>query len=168
MKTDFRGSTRPQAGFTLFETVATLVLVSFAMGAAAMVLSTGAKVVQQRTQFESRSLEDANCVARIEAAFQGRPVSAIDNELDKTENAVCKSGVKVVVTRMTLSETGRDGDGRIMRIVPDKSGELRLVTVTADKLTYRRIFSEPELSAAAAPAPGADSGAAGSEKKEGA
>ncbi len=137
----------PAAGFTLFETVATLVMVSFAMGAAAMVLSTGAKVAQQRTQFEGRSLEAANCMARMEAAFEGRPVADIDRELAQGKNAVCGSGVQVSVTRMKLSESGRDNDGRRLRIVPDEAGELRLVTVTADKFTYSRLFAEAKTAA---------------------
>lgn len=149
MRTDPRNGLRSKAGFALLEVVMTIIIVGMALGTAAMVLGTAVKVVQMRTAQNNRSLAAENCMARIEAAFQGRPVA----ELDKGGAAsVCKSGVTVEVMPMSI-ETDKDGqvtEGRTnYAAVPHTSSTspLRLVTVKADGHTYRRLFSYPKFDA---------------------
>ena len=150
MRTDQRNGLRTKAGFALLEVVMTIIIVGLAMGTAAMVLGTAVKVVQTRTALDNRSLVAENCMARIEAAFQGRPVA----ELDGGAASVCKSmsGVKVDVTKMEMYEDGQDSDGRknyYANFYTGNNSSLRLVTVKADGHTYRRLFSYPELNATA-------------------
>lgn len=117
-----------------------------AMGAAAMVLGTAVKVVQMRTALDNRSLAAENCMARIEAAFQGRPVA----ELDSGAASVCKSGVTVNVTVMSMHDDGKYSDERknyAAKFDTSNDSSLRLVTVKADGHTYRRLFSYPTLNA---------------------
>ena len=78
MRTDQRNGLRSKAGFALLEVVMTIIIVGLAMGTAAMVLGTAAKVIQMRTALDNRSLAAENCMARIEAAFRGRPVAELD------------------------------------------------------------------------------------------
>ena len=116
------------------------------MGTAAMVLGTAVKVVQMRTALDNRSLAAENCMARIEAAFQGRPVA----ELDSGAASVCKSGVTVNVTFMSMYDDGKDSDERknyAAKFDTRNDSSLRLVTVKADGHTYRRLFSYPTLNA---------------------
>ena len=153
MRTDPRNGLRSKGGFALLEVVMTIIIVGMALGTAAMVLGTAVKVVQMRTAQNNRSLAAENCMARIEAAFQGRPVA----ELDKGGAAsVCQSMSGVTVNVMPMSiETDKDGqvtEGRTnYAAVPHTSSTspLRLVTVKADGHTYRRLFSYPELNATA-------------------
>lgn len=146
MRTDQRNGLRSKAGFALLEVVMTLIIVGMALGTAAMVLGTAVKVVQMRTAQNNRSLAAENCMARIEAAFQGRPVAELDN------GSVCKPGVTVEVMPMSI-ETDKDGqvtEGRTnYAAVPHTSStsSLRLVTVKADGHTYCRLFSYPTLNA---------------------
>lgn len=150
MKTDQRNGLRSKAGFALLEVVMTIIIVGLAMGAAAMVLGTAAKVVQMRTAQDNRSLRAENCMARIEAAFQGRPVA----ELDGGAASVCESmsGVTVDVMPMSIREDmdghGTEGRTNYAAVPHASSGSpLRLVTVKADDHTYRRLFSYPQLDA---------------------
>ena len=99
MRTDQRNVLLSKAGFALLEVVMTIIIVGLAMGTAAMVLGTAVKVVQMRTALDNRNLAAENCMARIEAAFQGRPVAELD-ELDSGAASVCKPGVTVNVTFM--------------------------------------------------------------------
>ena len=145
-----------KAGFALLEVVMTIIIVGLAMGTAAMVLGTAVKVVQMRTALDNRSLAAENCMARIEAAFQGRPVA----ELDSGAASVCKSGVTVNVTVnvtvMSMYDDGKDSvDGKdsderknyAAKFDTSNDSSLRLVTVKADGHTYRRLFSYPTLNA---------------------
>ena len=146
MRTDQRNGLRSKAGFALLEVVMTIIIVGLAMGTAAMVLGTAAKVVQMRTALDNRSLAAENCMARIEAAFQGRPVA----ELDSGAASVCKSGVTVNVTFMSMYDDGKDSDERknyAAKFCTSNDSSLRLVTVKADGHTYRRLFSYPTLNA---------------------
>ena len=146
MRTDQRNGLRSKAGFALLEVVMTIIIVGLAMGAAAMVLGTAVKVVQMRTALDNRSLAAENCMARIEAAFQGRPVA----ELDSGAASVCKSGVTVNVTVMSMYDDGKDSDERnnyAAKSDTSNDSSLRLVTVKADGHTYRRLFSYPTLNA---------------------
>ena len=146
MRTDQRNGLRSKAGFALLEVVMTIIIVGFAMGAAAMVLGTAVKVVQMRTALDNRSLAAENCMARIEAAFQGRPVA----ELDSGAASVCKSGVTVNVTVMSMHDDGKYSDERknyAAKFNTSNDSSLRLVTVKADGHTYRRLFSYPTLNA---------------------
>lgn len=152
MRTDQRNGLRSKAGFALLEVVMTIIIVGLAMGAAAMVLGTAVKVVQMRTALDNRSLVAENCMARIEAAFQGRPVAELD-ELDERDSgaaSVCKSGVTVNVTVMSMYDDGKDSDERknyAAKSDTSNDSSLRLVTVKADGHTYRRLFSYPTLNA---------------------
>ena len=146
MRTDQRNGLRSKAGFALLEVVMTIIIVGLAMGTAAMVLGTAVKVVQMRTALDNRSLAAENCMARIEAAFQGRPVA----ELDSGAASVCKSGVTVNVTFMSMYDDGKDFDKRknyAAKFDTSNDSSLRLVTVKADGHTYRRLFSYPTLNA---------------------
>ena len=146
MRTDQRNGLRSKAGFALLEVVMTIIIVGLAMGAAAMVLGTAVKVVQMRTALDNRNLAAENCMARIEAAFQGRPVA----ELDSGAASVCKSGVTVNVTVMSMHDDGKDSDERknyAAKSDTSNDSSLRLVTVKADGQTYRRLFSYPTLNA---------------------
>ena len=146
MRTDQRNGLRSKAGFALLEVVMTIIIVGLAMGTAAMVLGTAVKVVQMRTALDNRSLAAENCMARIEAAFQGRPVA----ELDSGAASVCKSGVNVNVTFMSMYDDGKDSDERknyAAKFDTRNDSSLRLVTVKADGHTYRRLFSYPTLNA---------------------
>lgn len=146
MRTDQRNGLRTKAGFALLEAVMTIIIVGLAMGTAAMVLGTAVKVVQMRTALDNRSLAAENCMARIEAAFQGRPVA----ELDSGAASVCKSGVTVNVTFMSMDDDGKDSDERknyAAKFDTSNDSSLRLVTVKADGHTYRRLFSYPTLNA---------------------
>lgn len=146
MRTDQRNGLRSKAGFALLEVVMTIIIVGLAMGTAAMVLGTAVKVVQLRTALDNRSLAAENCMARIEAAFQGRPVA----ELDSGAASVCKSGVTVNVTFMSMDDDGKDSDERknyAAKFDTSNDSSLRLVTVKADGHTYRRLFSYPTLNA---------------------
>lgn len=146
MRTDQRNGLRSKAGFALLEVVMTIIIVGLAMGTAAMVLGTAVKVVQMRTALDNRSLAAENCMARIEAAFQGRPVA----ELDSGAASVCKSGVTVNVTFMSMDDGGKDSDERknyAAKFDTSNDSSLRLVTVKADGHTYRRLFSYPTLNA---------------------
>ena len=149
MRTDQRNGLRSKAGFALLEVVMTIIIVGLAMGTAAMVLGTAAKVVQMRTALDNRSLAAENCMARIEAAFRGRPVAELD-ELDSGAASVCKSGVTVNVTFMSMYDDGKDSDERknyAAKFDTRNDSSLRLVTVKADGHTYRRLFSYPTLNA---------------------
>lgn len=142
MRTDQRNGLRSKAGFALLEVVMTIIIVGLAMGAAAMVLGTAVKVIQMRTALDNRNLAAENCMARIEAAFQGRPVA----ELDSGAASVCKSGVTV----MSMHDDGKDSDERknyAAKSDTSNDSSLRLVTVKADGQTYRRLFSYPTLNA---------------------
>lgn len=152
MRTDQRNGLRTKAGFALLEVVMTIIIVGLAMGTAAMVLGTAVKVVQMRTALDNRSLAAENCMARIEAAFQGRPVA----ELDSGAASVCKPGVTVNVTVMSMYDDGKDSvDGKdsderknyAAKFDTSNDSSLRLVTVKADGHTYRRLFSYPTLNA---------------------
>ena len=146
MRTDQRNGLRSKAGFALLEVVMTIIIVGLAMGTAAMVLGTAVKVVQMRTALDNRSLAAENCMARIEAAFQGRPVA----ELDSGAASVCKSGVTVNVTVMSMHDDGKYSDERknyAAKFDTINDSSLRLVTVKADGHTYRRLFSYPTLNA---------------------
>lgn len=146
MRTDQRNGLRSKAGFALLEVVMTIIIVGLAMGTAAMVFGTAVKVVQMRTALDNRSLAAENCMARIEAAFQGRPVA----ELDSGAASVCKSGVTVNVTVMSMHDDGKDSDERknyAAKFDTSNDSSLRLVTVKADGHTYRRLFSYPTLNA---------------------
>lgn len=146
MRTDQRNGLRSKAGFALLEVVMTIIIVGLAMGTAAMVLGTAVKVVQMRTALDNRSLAAENCMARIEAAFQGRPVA----ELDSGAASVCKPGVTVDVTFMSMDDDGKDSDERknyAAKFDTSNDSSLRLVTVKADGHTYRRLFSYPTLNA---------------------
>ena len=156
MRTDQRNGLRSKAGFALLEVVMTIIIVGLAMGTAAMVLGTAVKVVQMRTALDNRSLAAENCMARIEAAFQGRPVAELDklDKLDSGEASVCKSGVTVNVTVnvtvMSMYDDGKDSDERnnyAAKSDTSNDSSLRLVTVKADGHTYRRLFSYPTLNA---------------------
>lgn len=149
MRTDQRNGLRSKAGFALLEVVMTIIIVGLAMGTAAMVLGTAVKVVQMRTALDNRSLAAENCMARIEAAFQGRPVAELD-EPDSGAASVCKSGVTVNVTFMSMYDDGKDFDERknyAAKFDTSNDSSLRLVTVKADGHTYRRLFSYPTLNA---------------------
>lgn len=146
MRTDQRNGLRSKAGFALLEVVMTIIIVGLAMGTAAMVFGTAVKVVQMRTALDNRNLAAENCMARIEAAFQGRPVA----ELDRGAASVCKSGVTVNVTVMSMHDDGKDSDERknyAAKFYTSNDSSLRLVTVKADGHTYRRLFSYPTLNA---------------------
>lgn len=146
MRTDQRNVLLSKAGFALLEVVMTIIIVGLAMGTAAMVLGTAVKVVQMRTALDNRNLAAENCMARIEAAFQGRPVA----ELDSGAASVCKSGVTVNVTVMSMYDDGKDSDERknyAAKSDTSNDSSLRLVTVKADGHTYRRLFSYPTLNA---------------------
>lgn len=146
MRTDQGNGLRSKAGFALLEAVMTIIIVGLAMGTAAMVLGTAVKVVQMHTALDNRSLAAENCMARIEAAFQGRPVA----ELDSGAASVCKSGVTVNVTFMSMDDDGKDSDERknyAAKLDTSNDSSLRLVTVKADGHTYRRLFSYPTLNA---------------------
>lgn len=145
MRTDQRNGLRSKAGFALLEVVMTIIIVGLAMGTAAMVLGTAVKVIQMRTALDNRSLAAENCMARIEAAFRGRPVAELD-ELDSGAASVCKSGVTV----MSMYDDGKDSDERknyAAKSDTSNDSSLRLVTVKADGHTYRRLFSYPTLNA---------------------
>ncbi|MBE5701482.1 MAG: type II/IV secretion system protein, partial [Sutterella sp.] len=104
------------------------------------------KIIQMRTALDNRNLAAENCMARIEAAFQGRPVA----ELDSGAASVCKSGVTVNVTVMSMHDDGKDSDERknyAAKSDTSNDSSLRLVTVKADGQTYRRLFSYPTLNA---------------------
>ena len=149
MSTDQRNGLRTKAGFALLEVVMTIIIVGLAMGTAAMVLGTAVKDVQMRTALDNRSLAAENCMARIEAAFQGRPVAELD-ELDTSASSFCKSGVTVNVTVMSMDDDGKDSDERnnyAAKFYTSNDSSLRLVTVKADGHTYRRLFSYPTLNA---------------------
>ncbi|WP_288345081.1 type II secretion system protein [uncultured Duodenibacillus sp.] len=149
MRTDQRNGLRSKAGFALLEVVMTIIIVGLAMGTAAMVLGTAVKVVQMRTALDNRSLAAENCMARIEAAFRGRPVAELD-ELDSGAASVCKPGVTVNVTFMSMDDDGKDSDERknyAAKFYTSNDSSLRLVTVKADGHTYRRLFSYPTLNA---------------------
>lgn len=149
MRTDQRNGLRSKAGFALLEVVMTIIIVGLAMGTAAMVLGTAVKVVQMRTALDNRSLAAENCMARIEAVFRGRPVAELD-ELDSGAASVCKSGVAVNVSLMSMHDDGKDSDERknyAAKFYTSNDSSLRLVTVKADGHTYRRLFSYPTLNA---------------------
>ncbi len=149
MRTDQRNCLRSKAGFALLEVVMTIIIVGLAMGTAAMVLGTAAKVIQMRTALDNRSLAAENCMARIEAAFRGRPVAELD-EPDSGAASVCKSGVTVNVTVMSMYDDGKDSDERknyAAKFDTSNDSSLRLVTVKADGHTYCRLFSYPTLNA---------------------
>ena len=149
MRTDQRNGLRSKAGFALLEVVMTIIIVGLAMGTAAMVLGTAVTVVQMRTALDNRSLAAENCMARIEAAFRGRPVAELD-ELDSGAASVCKPGVTVNVTFMSMDDDGKDSDERknyAAKFYTSNDSSLRLVTVKADGHTYRRLFSYPTLNA---------------------
>lgn len=149
MRTDQRNGLRSKAGFALLEVVMTIIIVGLAMGTAAMVLGTAVKVVQMRTALDNRSLAAENCMARIEAVFRGRPVAELD-ELDSGAASVCKPGVTVNVTFMSMDDDGKDSDERknyAAKFYTSNDSSLRLVTVKADGHTYRRLFSYPTLNA---------------------
>ena len=149
MRTDQRNGLRSKAGFALLEVVMTIIIVGLAMGTAAMVLGTAVKVVQMRTALDNRSLAAENCMARIEAAFRGRPVAELA-ELDSGAASVCKPGVTVNVTFMSMDDDGKDSDERknyAAKFDTSNDSSLRLVTVKADGHTYRRLFSYPTLNA---------------------
>ncbi len=149
MRTYQRNGLRSKAGFALLEVVMTIIIVGLAMGTAAMVLGTAVKVVQMRTALDNRNLAAENCMARIEAAFQGRPVAELD-ELDSGAASVCKPGVTVNVTFMSMDDDGKDSDERknyAAKSDTSNDSSLRLVTVKADGHTYRRLFSYPTLNA---------------------
>ena len=149
MRTDQRNGLRSKAGFALLEVVMTIIIVGLAMGTAAMVLGTAAKVIQMRTALDNRSLAAENCMARIEAAFRGRPVAELD-EPDSGAASVCKSGVTVNDTVMSMYDDGKDSDERknyAAKLDTSNDSSLRLVTVKADGHTYRRLFSYPTLNA---------------------
>ena len=149
MRTDQRNVLLSKAGFALLEVVMTIIIVGLAMGTAAMVLGTAVKVVQMRTALDNRNLAAENCMARIEAAFQGRPVAELD-ELDSGAASVCKPGVTVNVTFMSMDDDGKDSDERknyAAKFYTSNDSSLRLVTVKADGHTYRRLFSYPTLNA---------------------
>ena len=149
MRTDQRNGLRSKAGFALLEVVMTIIIVGLAMGTAAMVLGTAVKVVQMRTALDNRSLAAENCMARIEAAFRGRPVAELD-KLDSGTASVCKPGVTVNVTFMSMDDDGKDSDERknyAAKFYTSNDSSLRLVTVKADGHTYRRLFSYPTLNA---------------------
>lgn len=149
MRTDQRNVLLSKAGFALLEVVMTIIIVGLAMGTAAMVLGTAVKVVQMRTALDNRNLAAENCMARIEAAFQGRPVAELD-ELDSGAASVYKSGVTVNVTVMSMYDDGKDSDERknyAAKSDTSNDSSLRLVTVKADGHTYRRLFSYPTLNA---------------------
>lgn len=149
MRTDQRNGLRSKAGFALLEVVMTIIIVGLAMGTAAMVLGTAVKVVQMRTALDNRNLAAENCMARIEAAFRGRPVAELD-ELDSGAASVCKPGVTVNVTFMSMDDDGKDSDERknyAAKFYTSNDSSLRLVTVKADGHTYRRLFSYPTLNA---------------------
>ena len=149
MRTDQRNVLLSKAGFALLEVVMTIIIVGLAMGTAAMVLGTAVKVVQMRTALDNRNLAAENCMARIEAAFQGRPVAELD-ELDSGAASVCKPGVTVNVTFMSMDDDGKDSDERknyADKFYTSNDSSLRLVTVKADGHTYRRLFSYPTLNA---------------------
>ena len=149
MRTDQRNVLLSKAGFALLEVVMTIIIVGLAMGTAAMVLGTAVKVVQMRTALDNRNLAAENCMARIEAAFQGRPVAELD-ELDSGAASVCKPGVTVNVTFMSMDDDGKDSDERknyAAKFYTSNDSSLRLVTVKADGHTYRRLFSFPTLNA---------------------
>lgn len=149
MRTDQRNGLLSKAGFALLEVVMTIIIVGLAMGTAAMVLGTAVKVVQMRTALDNRNLAAENCMARIEAAFQGRPVAELD-ELDSGAASVCKPGVTVNVTFMSMDDDGKDSDERknyAAKFYTSNDSSLRLVTVKADGHTYRRLFSYPTLNA---------------------
>lgn len=149
MRTDQRNVLLSKAGFALLEVVMTIIIVGLAMGTAAMVLGTAVKVVQMRTALDNRNLAAENCMARIEAAFQGRPVAELD-ELDSGAASVCKPGVTVNVTFMSMDDDGKDSDQRknyAAKFYTSNDSSLRLVTVKADGHTYRRLFSYPTLNA---------------------
>ena len=149
MRTDQRNVLLSKAGFALLEVVMTIIIVGLAMGTAAMVLGTAFKVVQMRTALDNRNLAAENCMARIEAAFQGRPVAELD-ELDSGAASVCKPGVTVNVTFMSMDDDGKDSDERknyAAKFYTSNDSSLRLVTVKADGHTYRRLFSYPTLNA---------------------
>lgn len=149
MRTDQRNGLRSKAGFALLEVVMTIIIVGLAMGTAAMVLGTAVKVIQMRTALDNRNLAAENCMARIEAAFRGRPVAELD-ELDSGAASVCKSGVTVNVTVMSMYDDGKDSDERknyAAKSDTSNDSSLRLVTVKADGHTYRRLFSYPTLNA---------------------
>ena len=151
MRTYQRNGLRSKAGFALLEVVMTIIIVGLAMGTAAMVLGTAVKVVQMRTALDNRNLAAENCMARIEAAFQGRPVAELD-ELDSGAASVCKPGVTVNVTFMSMDDDGKDSDERknyAAKSDTSNDSSLRLVTVKADGHTYRRLFSYPTLNATA-------------------
>lgn len=146
MRTDQRNGLRSKAGFALLEVVMTIIIVGLVMGTAAMVLGTAVKVIQMRTALDNRNLAAENCMARIEAAFRGRPVA----ELDSGAASVCKSGVTVNVTFMSMYDDGKDSDERknyAAKFCTSNDSSLRLVTVKADDHTYRRLFSYPTLNA---------------------
>lgn len=148
MRTDQRNGLRSKAGFALLEVVMTIIIVGMALGTAAMVLGTAVKVVQMRTAQNNRSLAAENCMARIEAAFQGLPLTKLD--VVGAAASVCQSGVEVSVWSMTIEEVGKDSENRTKYLVkPDTSTDkpFRLVTVKADSHTYRRLFSYPQLNA---------------------
>lgn len=136
---------RNDSGFTLLETVVTLMLVGIAMGVAAMVLSTAAKIAQQRATVESRNLLAENCIERMEVALFGRSIEAVDKEALQ----ICSTDVKITIERMSMIQTGtqpsKKGSGKVMRVVPDPLGDLRLVTVTSDTVTFRRLFTGPAV-----------------------
>lgn len=154
MRTDQRNGLRSKAGFALLEVVMTIIIVGLAMGTAAMVLGTAVKVVQMRTAQDNRSLVAENCMARIEAAFQGRPVAELDGG---GASSVCKSMSDVTVNVMPMlireDQDKQDTEGREGRtnyaVVPHTSSStpLRLVAVKADGHTYRRLFAYPQLNA---------------------
>ncbi|WP_074010070.1 pilus assembly FimT family protein [Duodenibacillus massiliensis] len=149
MRTDQRNVLLSKAGFALLEVVMTIIIVGLAMGTAAMVLGTAVKVVQMRTALDNRNLAAENFMARIEAAFQGRPVAELD-ELDSGAASVCKPGVTVNVTFMSMDDDGKDSDERknyAAKFYTSNDSSLRLVTVKADGHTYRRLFSYPTLNA---------------------
>lgn len=149
MRTDQRNGLRSKAGFALLEVVMTIIIVGLAMGAAAMVLGTAVKVIQMRTALDNRNLAAENCMARIEAAFRGRPVAELDKP-DSGAASVCKSGVTVNVTVMSMHDDGKDSDERknyAAKSDTSNDSSLRLVTVKADGQTYRRLFSYPTLNA---------------------
>ena len=161
MKIQAGFGSRSKSGFALLETVMTLIMVSMALGAAAMVLGTAVKVVQQRSMMDARSLKAANCMAQIEAAFQGRELSDIEGELQ----TVCKNGaLQTVCKNDALQTVCRNGAtveyltvGTYPGVNKDEKDRTNydvkfhtdwrflLVSVTADNKTYRRLFSHPEL-----------------------
>lgn len=142
MKIQAGFGSRSKSGFALLETVMTLIMVSLALGAAAMVLGTAVKVVQQRSMMDARSLEAANCMARIEAAFQGRKLSDIQDNLNK----VCQNGARVEFLTVSTYPGDKDDKGQTnYDVMFHTDHKFLLVSVTADNKTYRRLFSHPEL-----------------------